>query len=63
MKPIAPQLNALIKIHKEDKPIRPVINNIRAPSYEIVKYINRKLNQLIQLHTTILRMPQKTLKK
>jgi hypothetical protein len=43
---MAPQLNALIKIHTEDKPIRPVINNIRAPSYKIARYINKKLNQL-----------------
>jgi hypothetical protein len=28
MKSMAPQLNALIEIHKEDKPNRPVINNI-----------------------------------
>jgi hypothetical protein len=52
MTPMAPQLNALIKIHKEDKPVKPVINNIRAPSYKIAKYINKKLNQLIQLPYT-----------
>jgi hypothetical protein len=34
MKPMAPQLNALIRIHKEDKPIRPVINYVQAPSYK-----------------------------
>jgi CO dehydrogenase/acetyl-CoA synthase delta subunit len=51
MKLMAPQLNALIKIH-ENKPIRPVINNIRAPSYKLAKYINKKLSQLIQLPYT-----------
>jgi hypothetical protein len=30
IKPMAPKLNALIKTHKEDKPIRPEIN-IQAP--------------------------------
>jgi hypothetical protein len=29
---MAPKLNALIKTHKEDKPIRPVINNIQVSS-------------------------------
>ena len=43
MKPMAPKLNALIKTHKEDKPIRPVINNIQAPSYKLTKYLNKKL--------------------
>jgi len=44
MKPMAPKLNALIKTHKEDKPIRPVINNIQAPSYKLAKYLGKKLN-------------------
>ena len=51
IKPIVPILNALIKIHK-DKPIRPVINNIHAPSYRLAKYLNKKLNQLIKLPYT-----------
>ena len=29
----APKLNAFIKTHYDDKSIRPVINNIQAPSY------------------------------
>jgi hypothetical protein len=49
MQPMAPQLNAMIKIHKEDKPIRSVINNIWALSYKLAKDINKKLNQIIQL--------------
>ena len=31
IKPMAQKLNALIKIHKEGKHARPVINNIEAP--------------------------------
>ena len=46
---MAPKLNDLIKTHKEDKPIRPVINNIPAPSSELTKYVNKRLNQLIKL--------------
>ena len=52
MKPMAPKFNALIKTHKEDKPIRPVINNIQAPSYKLAKYLSKKLNQLIRLPYT-----------
>ena len=35
IKPTAPQLNVYIKIHKENQPTRPVINNIQAPSYKL----------------------------
>ena len=52
IKPIAPVLNALIKLHKDNKPIRPVINNIQTPSYKPAKYLNKKLNQLVQLPYT-----------
>jgi len=52
IKPIAPKLNALIKTHEEDNPIRPVINNIQAPSYKLAKHLNKKLNQLISLPHT-----------
>jgi hypothetical protein len=52
MKPQAPCLNALIKTHKVDKPIRPVINNIHAPSYKLAKFLNRQLNQMINLPYT-----------
>jgi len=49
---MTPKLNALIKTHKEDKPIRPEINNIRAQSYKLAKYLNKRLNQLIKLPYT-----------
>jgi hypothetical protein len=39
---MAPTLNALVKTHKENAPIRPVINNTRAPSYKLAKYLNKK---------------------
>ena len=45
IKPTAPKLNIYIKTHKENQPIRPVINNTQAPSYKIAKHLNKiKLN-------------------
>jgi hypothetical protein len=34
MKPMALKLNVYIKTHKENKPIRLVVNNTKAPSYK-----------------------------
>jgi hypothetical protein len=34
----APKLNVYIKTHKENEPIRPVVNNIHAPAYKTAKY-------------------------
>jgi Asp-tRNA(Asn)/Glu-tRNA(Gln) amidotransferase A subunit family amidase len=52
IKPTAPQLNLYIKTHKENKPIRPVINNTQALSYKAARYINKKLQNLIGLPYT-----------
>jgi hypothetical protein len=41
VKPTAPTLKALIKIHKDNNPIRPVINSIPAPSYKLAKNRNK----------------------
>ena len=49
---MAPQLNVYIKTHKENQPIRPVINNVQAPSYKVAIYINKKLQGLICLPYT-----------
>jgi hypothetical protein len=49
MKPNAPELNAIIKTHKIDNPIRPVINSIKAPSYKLARYFNKLRNNLIAL--------------
>ena len=51
MKP-APKLSALTKTHVHDEPIRPAINNIHASSCKLTKYLNKQLNQLIQLPHT-----------
>jgi hypothetical protein len=52
MKPNAPYLNVLIKTHKQNTPIRPVINNRPAPAYKLAKFLNKTLNQMITLPYT-----------
>jgi hypothetical protein len=52
MKPNAPQLNVLIKIHKQYAPIRPVVNNRPAPAYKLAKFLTNKLTHLFQLPYT-----------
>jgi hypothetical protein len=52
IKPEAPKLNVHIKTHKENEPIRPVVNNINAPAYKIAKYLNKILSNLINLPQT-----------
>jgi hypothetical protein len=43
IKPKPPTLNAQIKIHKDNEPIIPVVNNIHAASYKIAKFFNKWL--------------------
>jgi hypothetical protein len=50
--PVGPMLKAYIKTHKKDEPIRPVINSIQAPTYKLAKFLNKKLQTLIQLPNT-----------
>ena len=52
IRPTAPNLNAYIKTHKEDQPIRPVINNMQVPSYKAAKFLTKKLRNLICLPNT-----------
>ena len=44
-----PTLNALLKLHKPNIPIRPVVNNRSAPSYKIAKKLNTILNHNLHL--------------
>jgi hypothetical protein len=46
-KPQVPTLKAQIKMHKPGNPIRPAINNMNAPAYEISKYLANKLNEYL----------------
>jgi hypothetical protein len=48
----SPMLNAQIKTHKENEPIRPVVNNIHAPSYKLAKFLNKWRNDQLSLTYT-----------
>jgi hypothetical protein len=39
MNPTAPTLHATVKLHKENKPIRPIINWKGAPAYELAEQL------------------------
>ena len=49
IKPKAPQFNAYLKTHKDNQPIRPVMNKIQAPSYKIARFINKRLKIILNL--------------
>jgi hypothetical protein len=49
MNPQAPILKAKIKLHKPMAPIRPLVNNIQAPSYKLAKLTHRKLKEHLAL--------------
>lgn len=52
IKPQPPKLKAQIKIHKDNSPIRPVVNSIYAPSYKVAKFLNQWLTKTLQLPNT-----------
>ena len=47
--PTATTIKGLIKLHKPDKPIRPVVNWRNAPTYELSKLFTEKVTQLAPL--------------
>jgi hypothetical protein len=47
--PTPPKLNAQLKLHKPETPIRPVVNNRTAPSHKIAKKLNHILNMHLHL--------------
>lgn len=49
IKPSAPKITGLPKIHKQDRPIRPLINFTTSPAYKIAKYMNKWLNDNINI--------------
>ena len=49
-KPSPPILQAQLKLHKADIPIRPVINNRSAPSYKLAKHLTKILNHYFTLN-------------
>jgi hypothetical protein len=49
IKPQAPKPNAFIKLHKDNLPIRPVVNYKNAPTYHIAKLLAKWLKQNMTL--------------
>jgi hypothetical protein len=47
--PSPPTLSALLKLHKPNIPIRPVVNNRMAPAYKIARKLNTILNNHLHL--------------
>jgi hypothetical protein len=47
--PIAPALHATIKLHKPNKPIRPIINWNGTPAYGTAKELTKALQKHLQL--------------
>ena len=52
IRPMAPKLNVYLKTHKDNLPIRPVVNNIQAPSYKTARYVNKRIQDLLKLPYT-----------
>jgi hypothetical protein len=52
MHPQAPNLKALIKIHKQNAPIRPIVNWQHAPAYRLAKHLSDTLKHMLQLPFT-----------
>jgi hypothetical protein len=49
MNPKAPCIKGLIKIHKPNNPIRPIVNWQEAPAYKLSKHLTDILIQHLQL--------------
>jgi hypothetical protein len=49
MNPSAPSIKGLIKIHKSDQPIWPVVNWCNAPAYKLYKLFTNKINHIASL--------------
>lgn len=50
--PKPPKLNSLIKIHKKEHPIRPLINSKTSPNYKFAKIISKELKNKLKLNYT-----------
>ena len=44
---ITPRIYGLPKIHKEEVPLRPIVNTIGSPTYELAKYLAKILGPLV----------------
>ncbi|GFG33464.1 hypothetical protein Cfor_03532 [Coptotermes formosanus] len=50
--PVPPTLTARLKIHKPNISIRPVVNNINAPSYKVARFMAKSLKDYLNLPNT-----------
>ena len=49
MNPSAPTIKGLIKIHKPERPIRPVVNWKNAPAYKLARLLTHENRELVPL--------------
>ena len=49
LNPTALNIRSLLKVHKEDAPIRPTVNWKNAPTYKLAKLLARNINTYIPL--------------
>jgi hypothetical protein len=49
MNPSAPHIYGTIKLHKQGKPIRPIVKWIDSSAYKLAKYLNTILTNILQL--------------
>ena len=54
IRPSAPTLQALPKIHKGDIPIRPIINYRNAPAHKLAKHLDKIIRQHTQLDLSLI---------
>ena len=52
MNPTAPTIKGLIKLHKPEQPIRPVVNWRGAPAYKLARLFTKKIRHLASLPNT-----------
>jgi len=52
LNPSAPSIKGLIKLHKPDQPIRPVVNSRNAPAYKLSQLLTTKIRQFSLLPYT-----------
>jgi hypothetical protein len=49
MNPSAPHIYGTIKLHKQGKPICPIVNWIDSPAYKLAKHLSTILTDILQL--------------
>ena len=52
IKPTALKLSAMIKIQNDNNPIGLEINNIQEPAYKLARYLNKRLNEVMEVPYT-----------